>query len=137
MSRLPILLPGRKRRKKKMDDEEWEKKDEEEEEGEDEEESDGDEREDHGEGDGVVGEVECGGHRPFILPLIWTINDFYPIMSLKVFNNLCNRYQILERISIRLPRKFEKCYSGRTANVGMYDAIFTAGLRLLLAKLYH
>ena len=120
-----------------MDDEEWEKKDEAEEEGEDEEESDSDEGEDHREGDGAVGEVECGGHRPFILPLIWTVNDFYPIMSLKVFNNLCNRYQILERISIRLPRKFEKCYTGRTAIVGMYDAIFTAWLRLLLAKLYH
>ena len=69
--------------------------------------------------------------------MIWTINDFYPIMSLKVFNNLCNHYQILERISIRLPRKFEKCFSGRTTNVGMYDAIFTAGLRLPLVELYH
>ena len=69
--------------------------------------------------------------------MIWTVNDFYPTISLKVFNNLRNRYQIPEYIPIQLPRKFEMCYSGRTADVGMYDAIFTVGLRLSLAKLYH
>ena len=62
---------------------------------------------------------EDGGARPFILPLIWTINDFYLTMSSKVFEN----------IPIRLPRKFERCYFGKTAYVGMYDAMFAAGLR--------
>ena len=31
---------------------------------------------------------EDGGARPFILPAIWTINDFYPMMTSKVFNTL-------------------------------------------------
>ena len=51
------------------------------------------------------------------------MNDFYPTMSLKVFNNLCNRYQIPKHFPLWLPRKFKKCYSGRTADVDMYDAI--------------
>ena len=29
---------------------------------------------------------------PFILPLIWTVNDFYPTMSDKVFYTLCDHY---------------------------------------------
>ena len=31
---------------------------------------------------------------------------------------------------------FEKCYSRKTADVGMYDAMFAAGLRLLLKVFY-
>ena len=58
-------------------------------------------------------------------------------MSLKVFNNLPNCYQIPKHIPIRLPRKFEKCYLGKTADVGLYGATFTAGLRLLLIELHH
>ena len=57
-------------------------------------------------------------------------------MSDKVFKELCSRYQILDHILIRLPRKDEKCYSGRTTNVGMYDAMFAAGLRLPLTALH-
>ena len=71
---------------------EEEGEDEDKEEGEGEEEGDGDMGENHGEGDGVVGEVKRRCHRPFILPLIWMMNDFYPTMFLKVFNNLCNHY---------------------------------------------
>ena len=52
----------------------------------------GEEEEDHGEGDRAVGEVEDDDHRPFIVPLIWTVDDFYPTMLLKVFNNLYNRF---------------------------------------------
>jgi len=37
---------------------------------------------------------------------------------------------------MRLPRKFEKCYLGKTADVGMYDTMFTAGLRLPLTELH-
>ena len=80
---------------------------------------------------------EDGGDHPFILPAIWTVNDFYLTMSNKVFNTLQDRYQIPESIPIRLPGKFKRCYSGKTADVGMYDAMLTTRLRLPLTKLHH
>ena len=57
-------------------------------------------------------------------------------MLLKVFNNLRTRFQIPDHIPMRLPRKFEKCYSSKTANVSLYDAMFTTGLRLPLTELH-
>jgi len=57
-------------------------------------------------------------------------------MSDRIFKKLRTCYQIPDHISIRLPRKNEKCYTGRTANVGMYDAMFVAGLRLPLTALH-
>ena len=57
-------------------------------------------------------------------------------MSDKIFNELRVRYQIPEHIPIRLPYENEKCYTGRTADVGMYDAMFAAGLRLPLTALH-
>ena len=87
------------------DEEEGEEEDKDGEKGEgEEEEGDNDEEENHGEGDGAIGQVDRGNHRPFILPLIRTVNDFNPTMSLKVFNNLRNRYQIPEHIPLQLPR---------------------------------
>ena len=77
-----------------------------------------------------------GDDYPFILPKIWTVNDFLLTMSDKVFKSLRDHYQILDDIQIRLPRKFEKCYFGKTANVGMYDAKFATGLRLPLTTLH-
>ena len=77
-----------------------------------------------------------GDDRPFILPKEWTINDFLPTMSNKVFKTLRACFQISDNIPIRLPRKFEKCYTGKTANVGMYDVMFAAGLRLPLTILH-
>ena len=118
------------------DEEEGEDKDDDEEEGEGEEEGNGDVGENHWEGDGAVSEVTGSCHKPFILPLIWTMNNFYPTMSLKVLNNLLNHYQIPKHIPMRLPRKFEKCYLGRTVDIGMYDAMFTVGVRLPLTKLH-
>ena len=53
-------------------------------------------------------------------------------MSDKIFSELRARYQIPEHIPIRLPYENENCYMGRTADVGMYDAMFAAGLRLPL-----
>ena len=38
--------------------------------------------------------------RPFILPKKWTVNDFLPTMSNKVFNTLCDCYQIPDNIPI-------------------------------------
>ena len=57
-------------------------------------------------------------------------------MSDKVFKELCVKYQIPEHIPIRLPKENEKCYSGRIAVVGMYDAMFAVGLRLPLTALH-
>ena len=57
-------------------------------------------------------------------------------MSGKVFRKLCVRYQIPDHIPIRLLRENERCYSKRTADVGMYDAMFAAGLRLSLMALH-
>ena len=82
-------------------------------------------------------QVDDDGPRPFILPRVWTINDFYLTMSSNVFNKLCNRFKIPNNIPICLPKKFEKCYSGKIADVGMYDAMFAAGLRLPLIELHH
>ena len=69
---------------------------------------------------------------PFILLEDWAVNKFSPMMSDKVFRELRARYQIPDHIPICLPRENERCYSGRTIDVGMYDAMFTAGLRLPL-----
>lgn len=66
----------------------------------------------------------------------WVVNNFYQTMSNKVFNTLRDRYQISENIPLRLFGKFEKCYSGRTVNIGMYNAMFVVGLRLSLTDLY-
>ena len=77
-----------------------------------------------------------GDNRLFILPEEWAVNRFLPLMNDKVFKELCTRYQILEHIPICLPRENERCYSGRTVDVGMYDAMFTAGFRLPLTALH-
>ena len=58
-------------------------------------------------------------------------------MSQRVFNTLRDCQQIPDNIPIGLSSKFERCYSGKTADVGMYDAMFTAGLRLPLMELHH
>ncbi|KAL0000260.1 hypothetical protein SO802_019862 [Lithocarpus litseifolius] len=85
---------------------------------------------------GSTGSPGDGHTRPFILPIIFIVNDFKPTMTSKVFNSLRDRYQIPDHIPLCLPRKFEKCYSGRVVDVGMYDAMFAAGLRLPLAALH-
>ena len=59
------------------------------------------------------------------------------MMSDKVFKELRTRYQIPDHIPICLPRENERCYSGRTVDVGMYDAMFAARLRLPLTALHH
>ena len=71
--------------------------------------------------EGSLGSPGDGHTRPFILPKIWTVNDFKPTMTANIFKNLQDCYQIPDHIPICLPRKFEKCYSGKTADIGMYD----------------
>ena len=95
------------------------------------EESDGDEGSSEGTSEGP------GDNSPFILAEDWAVNKFLPRMSGKVFRELRVRYQIPDHIPIHLPRENERCYSGRTADVGMYDAMFAAGLRLPLTALHH
>ena len=73
---------------------------------------------------------------PFILPEDWAVNKFFLMMSDKNFRELHTCYQIPDHIPIRLPRKNERCYSRRTADVGMYDAMFAAGLRLQLTAIH-
>ncbi|KAL0015381.1 hypothetical protein SO802_002450 [Lithocarpus litseifolius] len=89
------------------------------------------------EGDGEEGKEGEEEGEDFYLSLIWTVNDFYPTKSQKVFDTLLDRYQIPEHIPFQLPRMFERCYLGKTTDVGMYDAMFTMGLRLPLTELHH
>ena len=99
------------------------------------EDGDGDE-DDDGEGSSEGASVGPRDNRPFILPAEWAVNKFLPSMSDKIFSELHVRYQISEHIPICLPYKNEKCYTGRTADVGMYDVMFAAGLRLPLTALH-
>ena len=115
------MTRGRRKRKKKKKRKERER---------------GDEKS-HVKGDRVVGQVDNSGHRPFIPPQIWTVNDFYPTMSQKVFNTLHDCHQIPKHIPFHLPRKFERCYSRKMTDIGMHDAMFIAGLRLPLTELHH
>ena len=106
-------------------------------------ECEGEDDKDEGEDDerapkgGSLGSLGDGHTCPFILPAIWIVNDFKSTMTTNIFNNLWDRYQIPDNVPIRLSEKFEKCYSGKTADVGMYDAMFAAGLRLPLTALHH
>ena len=84
---------------------------------------------------GSSGSPGDGHPWPFILLTIWTVNDFK--MTTNIFKNLWDCYQIPDNVPISLPRKFEKYYFGKTADVGMYTAMFAAGLRLPLTKLHH
>ena len=112
-------------------------------EGENEGEYEGEDDEDESEGDeralkgGSLGSSRDGHTCPFILPAIWTVNDFKPMMTTNIFKNLRDRYQILDNIPTCLLRKFEKCYSRKTVEIDMYNAMFTTGLRLLLMELQH
>ena len=103
--------------------------DEEDGEGEDDEGTNSEGREPEGQAD--------GGARPFIIPVIWTVNVVFPMMTNNIFKNLRDHYQIPENVPVRLPRKFERCYFGKTADVGTYDAMFAVGLRLPLMELHH
>ena len=94
---------------------------------------------DEDDGDKESCEGTSGGprdNRPFILPEDWAVNKFLPMMSDRVFKELRSRYQIPDHIPIRLPRENERCYSGRIADVGKYDAMFIVGLKLPLTTLH-
>jgi len=70
------------------------------------------------------------GHtRPFILPQMWTVNDFLPKMTSKIFKSLRDCFQIPDHIPICLPRKFKICYSGETKDTDVYDTIASSGVK--------
>lgn len=75
-------------------------------EGDEDEENKEDEEDEGNQSEGVesVGHEDGGAH-PFILLLIWTVNDFYPKITDKVFNTFQDHYQILENIPLHLPKK--------------------------------
>ena len=75
-------------------------------------------------------------NRPFILPENWSVNKFLPKMSDRVFKELRTHFQIPDHIPLRLPKKNERCYSRRTADVGIYDVVLAAGLRQPLTALH-
>ena len=112
-------------------------------EGENEGEYEGEDDKDESEGDeralkgGTLGSSRDGHTCPFILLAIWTVNDFKLTMTTNIFKNLRDRYQIPDNIPTCLLRKFEKCYSKKTVDIDMYDAMFKAGLRQLLMELHH
>ena len=83
----------------------------------DREDGDGD-KGDGGEGSSKGASAGPGDNRPFILPAEWAVNKFLPSMSDKNFSELRVKYQIPEHIPIHLPYENEKCYTGRTADVG-------------------
>ena len=85
LGREPSVHSPNKEEKEYEDDEEKEGEGKGEKEG-DKEESDEKEgeEEDQTEGNGAVAQTDGRGHRKFILPLIWTVNDFYSTMSQKV-----------------------------------------------------
>ena len=76
------------------------------------------------------------GLRKFVLPLMWTVNNFNSTIKKKHFDTLRERYQILIDILIHLPFKFEKCYYRGTNDIGVYEQMFKVGFRLPLSALH-
>ena len=71
-----------------------------------------------------------------ILPLIWSANDFPISITKEVYKRLRLCFQIADDIPIRKVDKGEKCYIGRSPEVGFYKAAFIAGFRLSLSLLH-
>ena len=80
--------------------------------------------------------VSLDSLRKFVLPLMWTVNDFNSTIKRKHFNTLVERYQIPVDIPIRLPFEFEKCYYRGVDDVEVYEQMFKAGFRLPLSALH-
>ena len=75
--------------------------------------------------------------RKFVLPFMWTVNNFNSTIKRKHFDTLRERYQIHVDIPIRLPFKFEKCYYWDAEDIGVYKQMFKARLRLPLSAFHH
>ena len=85
----------------------------------DEEECEEEEDEDEGEDDerspegSSSGSPRDGRTHPFILPAIWTINNFNLMMTTKIFKNLLDHYQIPKNIPIICPGNSKSVTLGR------------------------
>ena len=84
----------------------------------------------NGEGDKEDSKSSSDNFKPFILPKIWSVNNFPPKMSKKVFKKFHVHFQIPSHIPLRLLGKNKKCYWGRMGDVGFYEFVFIVGLRL-------
>ena len=62
---------------------------------------------------GSLGSLGNGHARPFILPKMWTINDFLPKMTVNIFKNVRDRYQIPDHILICLLGNLRSATQGR------------------------
>ena len=84
------------------------------------------------------GEASPSGRQPWEVILLddWSIHDFPIDMSDEVFSRPRPRFQILNNVPIRKGDVGEKCYDGRSLDVGFYKTTFIAGLRLPLSTLH-
>ena len=85
-----------------------------------------------------LGEASSSGRRlqEVILPNDCSIHNFPVDMSDEVFGRLRPRFQIPNNVPIRKGDLGEKCYDGRSSNVGFYEAAFIVGLHLPLSTLH-
>lgn len=74
--------------------------------------------------------------RGFVLPPIWSVNNFLLKMINEVFRMLCPCFQIVDYILIRKAYKGEKCYRRDTKDTSFFEAAFIAGLRLPLSEIH-
>ena len=76
------------------------------------------------------------GLREFILLPLWTVNDFISKIKETHFKTLRDKYQIPDKIPMRLPYKSKKCYYEGLEDLGIYEQMLKAGLRFPLSTLH-
>ena len=91
---------------------------------------------DDGEEQIVRSVVGADGLREFVMLPKWTVNYFSSVIKEKHFKTFRDNYQIPDNISIRLPRKSERCYYEGVEGVGVYEQMLKAGLRFPLSSLH-
>ena len=70
----------------------------------------------------------------FVLPQIWSMNDFLSKTTDEVFRRLRPCFRLPNDVPIRKAYKWEKCYTRDTEDIGFYKADFIVGLGCLLVK---
>lgn len=74
--------------------------------------------------------------REIVVPNVWSIHDFPVDMSDKVFSKLRPCIQIPNNVPIKKGDIGERCYDGRSSDVGFYETAFIVGLHLPLYPLH-
>lgn len=72
----------------------------------------------------------------FVLPPIWSVNNFLLKMINEVFRMLCPCFRIVDYILIRKAYKGEKCYRRDTKDTSFFEAAFIGRLRLPLSEIH-